>query len=131
MQKIKLHLLKNSNLCLQKSYKKRSLKNIAISITLTAIFWGSVFTTPLFTPLSKRLQNSAREMEPVLINLSVAGTGSPSVLRRRVLAPYVPLRTRCSESVPATDRFVGTRFVLLTEFFNHLFTIVSKYITIH
>ena len=81
---------------------------------------GSVFTTPLFTPLSKRLQNSARGMEPVLINLSVAGTGSPSVLRRRVLAPYVPLRTRCSESAPATDRLISTGSIPRAESLNLL-----------
>ena len=40
---------------------------------------------------------------------------SPSVLRCRILAPYVPLRTKCSESVPTADRSVGNRFVPLTK----------------
>ena len=48
-------------------------------------------------------------------DLSSAGTVSPSVLRCSTVAPYVPLRTKCSESVPADDRSVGNRFVLMTE----------------
>ena len=31
----------------------------------------------------------------------------PSVLRCRTLAPYVPLRAECSESVPALEYYVG------------------------
>ena len=59
----------------------------------------------------RRLRNSGRMTKPVLITLSVTGTVSPSVLRCRILAPYVPLRTRCSVSVPAADRSVGIRFI--------------------
>ena len=59
----------------------------------------------------------------MLINLSVTGTVSPSVLRCRVLAPYVPLRTRCSESVPVTDRFISIGVALQTKFRNHLLDI--------
>ena len=55
-------------------------------------------------------------MEPVLIYLSVTGTGSPSVLKCCILAPYVPLRTRRSESVPAAERAEVPCLLLLTEF---------------
>ena len=68
----------------------------------------------------RRLRNSVHKAEPVLINLSVTGTVSPSVLRCRILAPYVPLRTRCSESVPVTDRFISIGSTLRTEFRNCL-----------
>ena len=60
-----------------------------------------------------------RGMKRIPTDLSAAGTGSPSVLRHRILVPYVPLRTRCSASVPAADRSVGIRFILPAEFRNH------------
>ena len=62
----------------------------------------------------------------MLIDLSVAGTGSPSVLRHRILVPYVPLRTRCSESVPATDKAICTGFIPQAEFHNHLLIFILK-----
>ena len=68
----------------------------------------------------RRLRRSDRKAKPVLINLSVTGTVSPSVLRCRILAPYVPLRTRCSESVPVTDRVISTGSALRSEFRNRL-----------
>ena len=45
---------------------------------------------------------------------------SLSVLRRRILAPYVPLRTRCSKSVPVTDRLLSISSTLRIEFRNRL-----------
>ena len=61
-------------------------------------------------------------MQRLPTDLSVAGTLSPSVLRCRIVAPYVPLRTKCSESVPTADRFVNDRVILLTEFCKRLYT---------
>ena len=60
-------------------------------------------------------------------DLSAKGTVSPSVLRCRTLAPYVPLRTKCSESVPSADRSVDNRFVLLTEVCKLLFYELDVY----
>ena len=53
------------------------------------------------------------------MNLSAAGTVSPSVLRCRILAPYVPLRTKCSESVPAADRSMEPLLIRLKAPCNH------------
>ena len=55
------------------------------------------------------------------MDLPVAGTVSPSILRCRILAPYVPLRTKCSESVPAAGRSISAGSASQTEFCKGLF----------
>ena len=73
----------------------------------------------------RRLRNTVLRVERISPALPVAGTGSPSVLRRRVFAPYVPLRTRCSESVPATGSAGEIRSTRRTVFRKRLIIILS------
>ena len=76
--------------------------------------------TDLICPVYRHLQNSVSRITRSFTNLSAVGAVSPSVLRCRIVAPYVPLRTKCSESVPTADRFVNDRVILMTEPRKHL-----------